>query len=130
MPVSPKHRKVLGELAEARFVAQAMAHGLRVAKPFGESAPYDFIVERKGRMRRVQLKSAAAMRADGVYHLRTSVGHRRPYTRGDTDFLVLYIFPREAWYVVPVGACRVMTVNVRCAGRGRLERYREAWELL
>ena len=37
-------RKVLGERAECAFAWQAMEHGLIVSKPYGDSAPYDFIV--------------------------------------------------------------------------------------
>ncbi len=39
------NRKLLGEEAECAFAWQAMKHGLIVAKPYGDSAPYDFIVQ-------------------------------------------------------------------------------------
>jgi hypothetical protein len=36
---------VLGERAECAFLSAAMDRGLIVSKPYGDSAPYDFIVE-------------------------------------------------------------------------------------
>lgn len=129
-PPLPKHCKVLGELAEAMFVARALRLGFRVSRPFGESAPYDFVVEKNGVLRRVQLKSASRARRDGFYRLSAIVCHSRPYTARDTDFLVGYIFPADTWYIVPVSELRVCVFNVRCAGHGRFERFREAWPLL
>ena len=39
--------KQLGEIAEAEFIAKAVGMGLVVAKPWGDSEPYDFIVNPK-----------------------------------------------------------------------------------
>jgi hypothetical protein len=47
--------KALGEWAELRFMVRAAEEGLRAAKPYGESASYDFIVEHKRRFLRVQV---------------------------------------------------------------------------
>jgi hypothetical protein len=41
--------KELGEMAEAEFLARALEMGLAVAKPWGESRGYDFIVDDEGR---------------------------------------------------------------------------------
>jgi hypothetical protein len=49
--------KERGEWAEARFVARAAELMFRVAKPWGDSAPYDLMVERDGLIYRVQGKS-------------------------------------------------------------------------
>jgi hypothetical protein len=55
--VDIKESKMRGEWAELRFMARAAEHGLRVTKPWGDSAKYDFAVERQGRFLRVQVKS-------------------------------------------------------------------------
>jgi hypothetical protein len=57
-----KNRKQRGEWAEMCFMARAAAHGLCVAKPYGDSARYDFAIEHQGRFLRVQLKSTKYMR--------------------------------------------------------------------
>src|SRR5438552_12970322 len=56
-PMIPRHPKRRGEWVELQFMARAAAHGLTVSKPWGDSARYDFIVEQRGRFRRVQVKS-------------------------------------------------------------------------
>lgn len=43
------HSKLQGEWAESLFVAECLRRGLICAKPFGDSAPYDFIVESRPR---------------------------------------------------------------------------------
>lgn len=53
--VTPKRR---GEMAEAAFVAKASRMGFGVAKPWGDSDPYDLIVDTGEKLRKVQVKSA------------------------------------------------------------------------
>ncbi len=48
--------KELGEMAEAEFLARALEMGVAVAKPWGESRGYDFIVDDEGQLCRVQVK--------------------------------------------------------------------------
>jgi PD-(D/E)XK endonuclease len=52
--------KQFGEIAEAEFIAKAVGLGFVVAKPWGDSEPYDFIVNPKKSFIfwRVQVKSA------------------------------------------------------------------------
>ncbi len=123
-----------GELAEARFLAKALSLGLIVSKPFGDSAKYDFIVEREGRMARVQVKSAwAPVRRPGRYQINASPamcrdGSRRPYRRSEVDFLVAYIAPEELWYVIPIKVLADTNhILLRTDGEDGFTRYREAW---
>ena len=39
------HAKARGEWAELRFMTRAAELGLRVTKPWGDNAPYDFAIE-------------------------------------------------------------------------------------
>jgi hypothetical protein len=48
--------KARGEWAELRFMARAAELGLRVTKPWGDNAPYDFAVESDGHFLRIQIK--------------------------------------------------------------------------
>ena len=50
--------KRLGEMAEAEFLAKASGMGFGVAKPWGDSEPYDFILAVRGRLWKVQVKAA------------------------------------------------------------------------
>ena len=62
--------KLLGEMAEAEFVARASRLGFMVAKPWGDSDRFDFVVEVGGRLRKVQVKSAHRPGVDGGYSFR------------------------------------------------------------
>jgi hypothetical protein len=98
-----------GELVELAFSQKAVILGFGVAKPYGDSECYDFILdsrEHSGRkLWRVQVKSSA-YNSKGAYHV--SAGHfttrytKQPYTPEQIDFLVVCIVPEDAWYVIPV----------------------------
>jgi len=132
-PTAPKAR---GELAEARFLAKAMALGLVVSKPFGDSARYDFVVDAAGCLSRVQVKSAWTRSRRGDYQFGASPaqlrGQRpRPYRRNEIDFLAACIVPEDAWFIIPIAA--ISTRNhfmLTTRSSHPFARYREAWELL
>lgn len=138
-PPLPKHRKVRGELAETIFLSAALRRGFRVSKPYGDNSPYDFIVERAGRISRVQVKATAHYdklhRTGYRFHTSRNLGPRcrrtRVYLARDIDFIAGYVFPLDAWFIIPVAT--VHATMVRVLGRrrrSRYDRYREAWHLL
>ena len=117
-----------GEVAEAAFLAKAASLGFGVAKPWGDSERYDFILDSGHDYWRVQVKSTERL-AGACYHVKAS-GWRARYTPEEIDFLIAYIVPENLWYIVPVAALASRTGLSFCpggAGKGRLERYREAW---
>jgi PD-(D/E)XK nuclease superfamily protein len=54
--------KAKGDLAELKVAADLVAKGYRVALPFGEDCDYDLIVDRDGKLERVQVKYARSER--------------------------------------------------------------------
>jgi PD-(D/E)XK endonuclease len=131
---SPKER---GEWAEMRFLARAAEEGFRVSKPWGDSARYDFAVEREGRFLRIQVKSTVSRLKNGYRcWLQPSNGTENPrklYTAEQVDFFAAYVIPEDVWYILPA------EVAVQMRGWAWLfpgspghkyERYKEAWELL
>jgi len=140
MPAPRVTAKLLGEEAECAFVWQAIRHGLVVSKPYGDSAPYDFIVDpgplhgRPSRCLRIQVRSAFSC-CRGWYTVRAGHGGRcDPLTRRHADFLVAFIAPEDVWYVIPVTALRGVRRGIafrpHLPTKSRWERYREAWHLL
>jgi hypothetical protein len=132
-------RKQSGELAEIAFLHKAADLGFGVAKPYGDSERYDFILDSGERLWRVQVKSITTTYCSG-YGYRMVTRHSRglrkdsPYTAKEIDFLVAYIVPLDIWYVVPVklvtpvaGMCFYPS---GCRMGGRFEPYREAWHLM
>jgi hypothetical protein len=131
------HAKQRGELVEMMFMLQATLRGLIVAKPYGDSRRYDFITDAGQRPCRVQVKSTTHRSGNGYIVNATSRRHSRQiYTARDIDFLIAYVIPRNAWYMVPVSKLKASTFIVypdgHCPGPryGRYEQYREAWHLL
>ncbi|HLW88555.1 MAG TPA: group I intron-associated PD-(D/E)XK endonuclease [Terriglobales bacterium] len=126
-----KHPKEHGEWAEMRFMVRAAEHGFIVTKPWGDSAHYDFVIERYGHFLRIQVKSSMCRRFKNyAFMLR---GGRALYSADDFDFMAAYIIPLDLWYIIPVA--------IGIAGIRRLylspeypksiyHPYREAWHLL
>jgi PD-(D/E)XK endonuclease len=131
--VGQNTRKRRGEVAEAAFLAKASRLGFAVAKPWGDSERYDFILDTGHKFLRIQVKSTERF-AESRYRVKTS-GWKDTYTRDEIDFIVVYIVPEDIWYVVPIEAA-VGRKGLRFYPRGQsksngtLEKYREAWHLL
>ena len=129
--------KRTGELSEAAFLLKASSQGFGVAKPWGDSERYDFILDAGCRTWRVQLKCTASLRARGydVQPIYAIYGKGKVvYSPDDIDALVAHIIPVDAWYVLPIEAFAPSKSlrfypDVNCR-RARWERYREAWDLL
>ena len=127
-PFCPKRQ---GEIAELAFFHKASSLGYAVAKPYGDSLPYDFLLDARGRLVRVQVKSVSV--ADrGSYRVACSGGGARkhPYSPREVDILAAYVLPHDAWYLIPVRAISPRVAIRLCPhrpSRRRFERFREAW---
>ncbi len=127
--------KARGELAEARLVTKLMEMGITVAKPLGDSAKWDLIIQAGRKISRLQVKSAWVKSGTG-YQISAGPsynhkhGCRRCYGLDEIDFLVAYIAPEDTWFVFPVRVVRDNNVFVKTDPGWRLARYRERWELL
>lgn len=130
MSIKIRHPKARGEWAELRFMTRCAELGLRVTKPWGDNAPYDFIVEHHGRCLRVQVKCTCKKRLRSYV---CSVSNSRgPYSSGQIDFVAAYIIPVDTWYILPVAALHHsfdIWLNPD-RPRSRYARYKEAWHLL
>ena len=125
-------RKRSGEVAEAAFLAKASRLGFGVAKPWGDSERYDFILDSGHGLVRVQVKSTQRY-AQSRYRVKGTGSRDDGYTLDEIDFLVAYIVPEDLWYVVPVAAfaSRKGLRFYPHSGRHALyEQYREAWCLM
>jgi len=120
-------------------MAKAAEHGFKFAKLWGDSAPYDMVVDLGGRFVRVQVKSTMCKTWEGDRHvppgsyavfLRHQSSPR--YQRTDFDYLAVYVIPKDVWYIMP-SAEVTPKIGIRvCPGNksNPYECYREAWHLL
>ena len=126
-----RNGKLRGEWAEMYFMTCAAEHGLRVNKPWGEMANFDFVIGDHGCLLRVQVKSTLCRKETG--YLCTVVrGLQRRYTSDAFDFIAILVVPELAWYIVPVelilGKGKVALYPN--SPKSRYARYKEAWHLL
>ena len=129
----PRNRKWMGEVAESAFLHKAMELGLMVSKPWGDSSRYDFVVDAGEGLVRVQVKSTECLCDERYAVAAHGCNPKVGYGPEEIDYLVAWVVPEDAWYVIPVKAFaprRNLWLYPRGAHAGQYEKYREAWELL
>jgi len=131
-----------GEIVELAFLSKAASMGFAVTKPYGDSEPYDFIVDSGNRLWRVQVKSGSYKTGSayrvGVSHLSNTKPKQKAYTAKQIDILAVYIVPLGVWYIIPILAFTPSTslaflpdtpANYGTYAR-KYEQFREAWFLM
>src|ERR1700757_3256971 len=100
----PLWAKRRGELSELAFFYKAASLGFGVAKPWGDSDRYDFILDSGERLWRVQVRSTRFESYRGYnVHTYAYVKHQRvALTAREIDVIVAYLVPLDLWYVVPI----------------------------
>jgi hypothetical protein len=129
--------KRTGEVSEVALALKARTMGFMVAKPWGDSELYDFILGWGKRLWRVQLKCTMVIHSRGyeVQPVHSVYGQgKMAYSAQEIDALVVHIPPCNAWYVLPVetfvGSKNLRFYpDIKCTA-ARWEKYREAWHLL
>jgi hypothetical protein len=143
------HPKLRGEWAELRFQLRAAEHGLILAKPCGDCAPYDFIVacpdraitgqracperansDRRGHFLRVQVKCTVFHRGNSY---KCHLDHNGiPYTPAQIDFFAAYVIPPDVFYILPLAATNNQPDILLTPHRqnSKYAQYKEAWHLL
>jgi hypothetical protein len=125
------------------FLQRASERGLCVAKPWGDSARYDFIVEHAGRFHRVQVKCASwgPPQPNGRRSYRCHVTSRRfdwqtrnfgyrAYSGSEIEFFAIYIVPEQTWFIVPIRRSQMSMLLSPHDPKSKYFPFREAWHLL
>src|SRR6266480_7231486 len=118
--------KERGEWAELCFMARAAENGLRVSKPYGESASYDVGVEHKGTILRVQVKSTIYYRRGGSFSLNVLGPKRKKYPCGVLDFFAVYLIPIDTWYIIPFEVIGLTNSSLHFTPGGKVRQKHEA----
>lgn len=129
--------KRVGEVGEASFLPKMLRVGFGVAKPWGDSDLYDYILDSGWKRWRTQVKCTETNHDDGYQVLpchRVYGKGRTLYTPEDIDLLVVYIIPSDVWYVFPIetiiGVRTLILFPDEHHARAKWEAHREAWYLL
>jgi hypothetical protein len=99
----PKRR---GEITELALMQRAISLGFGLAKPWGDSDRFDYILYIRGRFWRVQVRSTAYENHRG-YGVHTYVYVKRKMVvlgADEIDCIIAYVAALNLWYVLPVEA--------------------------
>jgi len=96
-----KNFKERGEWVEARFMADAMRHGYKVLKPWGDSQPFDVALCFGRRIVRVQVKSTSCRTGTGYFCQFRPNYLSQPYNLDQLDFFAACVIPQDTWYLIP-----------------------------
>ena len=126
--------KMIGEWVELEFMAQAAKRGLTISKPYGDSAPFDFIVGRSQPLHRVQVRSTSWYGSRAFICLIRARAHRR-FNWRQYDLLAAYVVPKNAWYIIPTKSIARTRWAISLFphiknSKGKHEKYRDAWHLM
>jgi hypothetical protein len=101
-------RKQKGDLAELKVACDLRRRGYEIAIPFGEESSYDLIVDRNGRLERIQVKyadrgerSVIEVRCYSMTIVNGKVRSRTPYTLDDIDWLAVYDAKTDRCFYIP-----------------------------
>ena len=129
--VNIENSKQRGEWAELLFMARAAEHSLTLARPWGDSSPYDVAIDHNGSFLRVQVKSTRCRHSSGAYKCHVD-SNRVPYALNQFDFIAAYVIPVAVWYIIPLAATHRQNEVLLAPHRPKsiYARYQEAWHLL
>jgi hypothetical protein len=132
--------KERGEWVEAQFIAEALRHGYKVLKPWGDSSSFDAALCFGNRIVRVQVKSTSCRVGTGYFCQFKPNYLSEPYTLAQLDFFAAYVIMQDAWYLIPARVLlggpsnkqglMLFPMQPLKQNRYLYESYREAWPLL
>jgi len=107
--------KDLGDYAELRFTVAAYEKGFSILRPFSDSRPYDFVLEKQGRFIRVQVKSCSApLDEKGCFPIGISKGSRvkTKYTSEHCEVIAVFIKSLDIFYLIPIQFISVVKIRL------------------
>jgi hypothetical protein len=135
--------KLKADIAESAVTTELLKKEFRVLHPVGDRLAYDLGVDLKGRLLRIQVKSAwfnAATKCYVVDARRTKTNRRRMlrqrYGSDDFDFAIIYLADLGVFYVMPVSVFSTYESTITFVETDKRQRkpksaeYRERWDLL
>lgn len=107
--------KAQGNLGEAAALKELLKHDLIVCPPYGDNAPYDYIVDNKhGSLFKVQVKSSSQYENGAIEfktgrdRLNTKGNYHVNYQQNDVDVFILYNVILDELYLISfteAGSC-------------------------
>jgi hypothetical protein len=121
--------KKSGETAECYFDYLAMVQGLVVSEPRGDSAPYDRIVEKDGKLFKVQIKMRSSHNKvkQKNYLVAINKADGSPYTPKEVDIVAIHLRNEDYWYFIPI---KFITKRLRINPvKDKFDKYKNNWNV-
>ena len=106
--MGPGTKKQKGDFAELKVACDLRRRGYLVLIPFGEEAPYDIVIDRDGRLERVQVKysdrhgrAALEIQCYSQTIVKGRLTSRTHYTAEVIDWLAVYDVETDKCFYVP-----------------------------
>lgn len=135
--------KLIGDIAEQYAILAALSKGWGVSCPIGDRHPYDLIFDIKGRLLRIQVKSAySAKEGHYIANTRRAKTNRKVYKYDhyegtDFDFGLIWHPKQTVFYVIPMKSFLLFRSGIILTAEGasrnrpnRASEFREARHLL
>lgn len=121
-----------GNIAELKFALLCIEQGIHVSKPLFDIAKYDLIIDIKGCLIRIQIKSTRYLnkgKRAHYYNCMVASGTKSKvrYSKNDIDFIAAYVIPEDAWYIIPIEEISAQSIKLyphRENCNHRYEKYR------
>lgn len=109
--------KSVGELSELCVAVALSRAGYLVAKPLGENARYDLVIDDGKTLARVQVKTGRLLNGAVVFKAHSTHSHRngiacKPYTN-EIDFFGVYCPALNSSYLIPIADTARLSVSLR-----------------
>lgn len=100
---SMKNGKTIGDIGEAKVLADLIEKGYTVLVPWGDNLPYDLVIERDGEFERIQVKCNNRNNDEIIYVSCTSSNARwvYQYTEDMVEWIACYSTLIKECYYIP-----------------------------
>ena len=117
---------------EHKFIVKALEQGLRISQPISGYDRYDFITDYKGKLNKIQVKSAHTYNEKEYRYVVkcSAAGNTRYIADKEVDYIVA-ITKDDDIYVVPMEEIKSKTIKFyKEDGKGIYNKYKNRWDLL
>ena len=127
LPAAPKDR---GHIAELSFALEAKKRGFTVLTTGGDNAPFDVVLYKDNKFHRVQVKSCLKQepkRTRWTFTVKFGGKHQsRAYRKHDVDFIALYAFDADWWYIIPTEVV-AEAISIKIDSKGLFDIFKNNW---
>lgn len=133
--------KLKADIAESAVITELLKRGFNVLRPVGDRLPYDLAIDSKGKLIRIQVKSAWFYRGAYKVDVRMTRTNRREmkrryYNQNDFDCAIIYIQDLHIFYIMPQTVFSSykseisLVETVKRQRKPKSAKYKEDWDLL